>query len=241
MTVLLLAACSQGPDAIATTTERPSFPTSNPTAAANAAPATVENVPQATATPENESVDKPYFDLSDATLEHSIDPNCVDQFPQTVEAGQHNVVCFTFDEWVIANNPGQYPLEGGYEMLAGAEGWVKQNGQDIPAIISLVTANQGEGKMQVNGSLVQDLEDHLYSADEVFWSKVIGIDLGDTLWIVLDMPSSDLANNSTQGFGFEATPYTEDELNEFLTTGNFEIVGNTLWPVIDVDGRAAQQ
>lgn len=186
--------------------------------------------------------DKPHFDLSGATLVHPIDPNCVDQFPQAIEAGQSNVVCFTFDNWIIANTPGQYPLAGGYEMLAGAEGWVHQDGQNIPVIIPLATASQENGELQINDGLVQDdLEDYWYKAIEAAWETLTELKPGDTLWVILAMPSANLASNSTQGFGFEATPYTEDELDELLTTGDFEILGNALWPVIDIDGRAAQQ
>lgn len=232
----LLVACTP-----ASIQDTPTMVTAPPaTIAATKVPATVEGTPQATATPEA-GLDKPFFDHSQATLERPIDPNCVDQFPQTIEAGQSNVICFTFDNWVIANTPGQYPLAGGYEMLAGAEGWVRQDGKDIPVIIPLATANQERGEMQVNDALVQDLKDHWYEVIEAAWAFLTDLEPGDTLWVILAMPSSDLASNSTQGFGFEATPYTEAELNEFLTTGNFEIMGNALWPVIDIDGRLAQQ
>lgn len=205
--------------------------TISPTATEIPATPTLEPTLEASPTPEG-----PFIDLSAATLEHEIDPNCVDQFPQPVEAGKSNVICFTFDNWVF----GPQALAGGYEMIVGAEGWVKQNGQDVPVVIPIATANRESGQMQINGFLVQDFKDYWYEFTEAGWRDHTKLNPGDTLWVIVRMPTQELASNSTQGFGFEAVPYTEEELNEVLATGNFEILGNVLWPVIDIEGRNPQ-
>lgn len=211
---------------------------SNPTAQITNTPIPTETQPAPTVPPTLEAsptveVQRPFYDVSNATLEHPIDPNCVDQFPQTVEAGKTNVLCFTFDNWV----KGPVKLAGGYEMIIGAEGWIRQNGKDVPIVIPFATANRSRNELQVSGYGVRDFNSAYYEADQSFWEGRAHFQPGDTLWIIVAMPTSNLAQNSTQGFGFEATPYTEEELNQVLATGNFEILGNVLWPVIDIDGR----
>lgn len=181
-------------------------------------------------------VQRPFYDVSNATLEHPIDQDCIDQFPKAIEQGNSVLVCFTFDNWVISKRPGQFPLAEDYDMIAGAEGWIRQNGKDIPVIIPISVANLEKNLMQTTGFTTRELAESRYNTTSNGWSRRTNIEPGQTLWITINMPSPDLANNSTQGFGFEAVTYTEEEINKALATGDFTILGNMLWPVIDIRG-----
>jgi len=213
------------PSATATAQVVEASPTPEPTSTSTATPTET-----ATATPE--APERVVIDLSDATLEHPINPYCVDQFPLNQE-NDLITVCFTFDNWVV----GPIDLNDGYEIMRAAEGWYEQNGKQIPVLIPLAVANRDKNVMQLNGALIQSFAEFFYDGGDKSWESHIGLHPGDTLWVTIGMPTEILANNSTQGFGFEAAQYTEEDLVVFSQTGDPTILGNLIWPAIDIDGR----
>ena len=190
----------------------------------------MENVEQATATPE--ASERITIDMSGAVLEHEINDLCKEQFPVSIENGSVTV-CFTFDNWVF----GPVDLGNGYEMIAGAEAWYEQDGIQIPVLIPLTNAHPSKNELQANGNQIRSLAEDFYDSSGGFWGNVMGLSPGDTLWVTFNIPAANLAENSTNGFGFEATQYTREQLEEALRTGDFSILGNLLWPVIDIEGR----
>ena len=199
-----------------------------------------ETLPSATPTinsrDEVEISDKAFFDVSGLTLEHEIDPECVEQFPRTPDANGVATVCVTFDNWILGDPANPIMLDGAYEMLAGIEGWYEQDGQLVSVIVPVATANRENGEMQANGKLVRDYRDSLYGA-EAYWENVLEISPGDTIKISIALPSDELAGNSTQGFGFEATAYTQADIDQLFATGDASGFGNILWPVVDIAER----
>jgi len=214
--------------------------TSSPTAAVSESTPTVGS--ESTATPE-----RVVIDLAEATLERAINPNCVDQFPITpAEVGDTVIVCFTFDNWVF----GPVQLNDGYEMIVGAEGWYEQNGQKISMLIPLAVVNRDKNEVWINNTMVEQnypFETHqgiksrdevLYIGGEGAWTSILKLQPGYTLYVALNMPSKNLADNSTQGFGFDAAQFTQKDLDEYFQTGDPAVLGNLIWPAIDIDGRA---
>ena len=199
-----------------------------------------EALPSATPTinsrDEVEISDKAFFDISGLTLEHEIDPECVEQFPRTPDANGVATACVTFDNWFVGDKDNPTMLDGGYEMIAGIEGWYEQDGQQIAVIIPVVTTNRANNELQVNGTRIRDFTEAVYG-DEGFFESQVRLAPGDMVNISIALPSDELAGNSTQGFGFEATAYTQADINQFFTTGNTSGFGNILWPVVDIAKR----
>jgi len=233
--ILLLSACSSlqavspsstpspSPTASSTPTEQA---TSSPTVAVSESTLTVGS--DETPTPE-----RVVIDLSEATLEHQIPPECVDQFPIISENGLITF-CVVFDNWI----KGPVDLNDGYEIMLAVEAWYEQDGKQIPVFLPLVTGNRDKNEMQVNGTLVRSFAEFFYNGGEKFWESQLHFHPGDTLWVTLGMPTEDLASNSTQGFGFEAVQFTQEDLDEYFLTGDPSILGNLIWPAIDIDGRS---
>ena len=201
-----------------------------------------EALPSATPTinrrDELEISDKAFFDVNNLTLEHEIDPECVDQFPISPDSYGSATMCVTFDDWVYGDKDNPIMLNGGYEMMRGIEGWYEQDGQLIAIIIPLATANKEKNEAQLNGYLVQEFFEFFYDGDESFWEKKMGFGPGDTININIALPSVAWAGNSTQGFGFEATAYTQEDIDLFFATGDASSAfGNILWPVVDIEKR----
>ena len=71
-----------------------------------------------TATPEGEVEvelgDKAFFDVSNLTLEHEIDPECVEQFPVAENDSGSYTMCVTFDNFVYGDKDNPIMLGGGY-------------------------------------------------------------------------------------------------------------------------------
>jgi len=144
---------------------------------------------------------------------------------------------------------GPVQLGDGYEMIVGAEGWYEQDGQQIPMLIPLSVVNRDKDEVWINNTLIKQNsipETHqgstsndeiLYKGGERSWTSQLHMSPGDTLYVVLSVPSEQLASNSTQGFGFEAVQFTQKDLDEYFQTGDPTILGNLIWPAIDIDGR----
>ena len=181
--------------------------------------------------------DKAFFDVSSLTLEHEIDPECVDQFPISPDSYGSATMCVTFDDWVYGDKDNPIMLNGGYEMMRGIEGWYEQYGHRIPVIIPVAVANRENNELQLNGKLVRDFVEGYYDGDDGFWEAKIGFSLGATVNINIAFPSDTWAENSTQGFGFEAAAYTQEDIDQFFATGDASGFGNILWPVVDIAKR----
>ena len=200
-----------------------------------------EALPSATSTVDNgekaELGDKAFFDVSNLTLEHDIDPECVEQFPRTPDANGVATVCVTFDNWIIGDKDNPIILDGGYEMMRGIEGWYEQDGKQVAVIIPVAEANRERNKMQLNGAKVQEFSEFFYDGVDAFWENLLRLSPGDTINISIALPTDELAGNSTQGFGFGATAYTQEDIDQFFATGDASGFGNILWPVVDIAKR----
>ena len=199
-----------------------------------------EALPSATPTinsrNEVEISDKAFFDVSNLTLEHEIDPECVDQFPMTPDELGSATMCVTFNNWIIGDIDNPTMLDGGYEMIAGIEGWYEQDGQQIAVVIPVATANRDNNELQINGGLIRSYRDSFYG-DEGFFESMVRLVPGDTVNISIALPTNELAGNSTQGFGFEAAAYTQEDIDQFFATGDASGFDNILWPVGDIAKR----
>ena len=201
-----------------------------------------EALPSATPTinrrDELEISDKAFFDVNNLTLEHDIDPECVDQFPISPDSYGSATMCVTVDDWVYGDKDNPIMLDGDYEMIVGAEGWFEQDGQRIPVIIPLATGHRKTNEMQLNGYLPQEFAEFFYDGGDSVWGEAkMGFSPGDTININIALPSDAWAGNSTQGFGFEATAYTQEDIDQLFATGDASGFDNILWPVVDIAER----
>lgn len=223
----LLAACAGNAAA-----PEPIQPSAQATQTAEQPTATAEApTQQPTAEPTAEPTpDRVIIDMSQAILEHPIAPEAANQFPLNHEDGL-GTVYFTFDNWVF----GPVQLAGDYEMIVGAEGWLEQDGQSQAFLVPIAVRNRATNQMQLNGFEIREFRQSFYDGNEAAWANLTRLTPGDTLYITLGMPAEEWANNSTQGFGFEAVEFTVEELNQFFETGDFSFLSELAWPAIDIE------
>jgi len=245
--IFLLTACLS-PQAVIPSSTPGSSPTASSTPTEQATSSPTAAVSESTPTVGSDETDTPerlVIDMSEATLERAINPNCVDQFPITPDENGLGVVCFTFDNWVF----GPVQLGDGYEMIVGAEGWYEQDGQQIPMLIPLSTVNRDKNEVWINGTLIMEnsipethtgatsMSEILYRGNERAWTSQLHMSPGDTLYLTLGVPNEQLANNSTQGTAFEVARWTQEDLYKYLKTGAPTILGGFPWPAINIVGR----
>jgi hypothetical protein len=194
----------------------------------------IENTPQATTTPEGE--ERVIIDMSEATLDRELDPNCVDQFPENLRSDPENnqpVACFTFDNWVR----GPLDLGEGYEMVIGAEGWFEQDGQQTPVLIPLAVANRERNEIKIVGAYVREFAEYFYEGDDEFWQNFLTFGPGGTIYVTLAVPEESLVDmKGNEGFGFEAAQFSEEDLEALLNTGDSSKMGSLIWPTIRIVG-----
>lgn len=169
--------------------------------------------------------------MSQATLENLMPPECVNQFPLTPDNGV-GTVCFIFDNWVL----GPISLPGGYEMVAGAEGWMEQNEKQVAALIPIAAVHRGTNQLKINGYEVQDMHPAFYEASEVFWGAHANLKPGDILYVPLVASADAIASEFVDDFGFEAAEFTEADLIEFYKTGDLATLGGYIWPTPRIVG-----
>lgn len=174
MPLLALTACSPfAPVAIATATERQSFPTSNPSASATTAPLTVENVPQATATPEGEEFD---FDLPEATMDNitEIPAPVRDQtFPLPTTIRPDGSISRPFRCVADGLYVGRIQLTENVFSLVSAECWYEVSGERRVVYVPLMYTDGEE--MVIAGAKTQDYEPLLEElGEEEFWTAHLG-------------------------------------------------------------------
>jgi len=145
---------------------------------------------------------------------------------------------FVVDDFIIK----EIPLGSNYFSIAAISALYEDaKGKEQRLIIPIAVRNSENNLLQVNGKYPRGFDELFYDGGEGAWSAQTGIRKGWIIFVTLMMPSDELANNSTWGFGFETAKdpatarYTQQDLERFYRTGDPEIFpDNILWPLVHI-------
>jgi hypothetical protein len=145
---------------------------------------------------------------------------------------------FVVDDFILE----EIPLGAGYYSVAAISATyldAQKNQQSL--IIPIAVRNNENNMLQINGKQPRSFNEAYLRGEEKAWSVHTGINKGQIVFVSLDMPSDQLVNNSTQGFGFETMKnvstarYTQSSLEKFYQTGNPNVFKDRiLWPVVHI-------